>query len=75
MPDAPGEAATLLEVFGVGGIIGIGFPPDFDVAFNLGAGHPIEFEHFALSVGQPDGDAKVPTVPVSGEVSLFSPGR
>src|SRR5205085_3724800 len=40
-PDAPDEAATLLEVFGVGGIVGIGFPFDFDMAFNLGAGHPI----------------------------------
>ena len=75
LADTPGEAATLLEVFGVGFIVGIGFPLDFDVALNLGAGHPIEVEHFAFSVGQPDGDAKVPTVSVFGEVPLFSPGR
>ena len=73
-PDSPDEAATLLEVVGVDGIVGIGLPFDLDVAFNLGAGHPIEFEHFALSVGQADGDAKVPTVGVPGEVPLLSPG-
>src|SRR5206468_348853 len=59
--DAPDEGATLLEVFGVGFIIGIGFAFDFDVAMDFGAGHPMEFEHFALSAGQTDGDAKVPT--------------
>src|ERR1051325_1425154 len=72
-PDSPHEAATLLEVCGVGGIGGIGFAFDLDVAFNLGAGHPIEFEHCALSVGPPDGDAKVPTIGVLGEVPVFPP--
>ena len=75
LPNSPDEAATLLEVIGVGFIIGIGCPSDFYVAFDLGAGHPVEFEHFALSAGQTDGDAKSPTVLVSEEVPLFSPGR
>ena len=75
LPVSPHEAATLLEVVGVGLIVGIGFPSDFDMAFNLGAGHPVEFEHFALSIGQADGDAKVPTVLVPGKVPLLSPSR
>ena len=74
LPDSPDEAATLLEVIGVGFIIGIGFPSDFYVAFDLGAGHPVEFEHFALSSGQTDGDVKIPTVSFRGEISSFSPG-
>ena len=75
LPDSPDEAATLLEVIGVGFIIGIGCLSNFYVAFDLGAGHPVEIEHFALSVGQADGDAKVPAVAVPGKVPLFSPGR
>src|SRR5689334_20462062 len=73
VPDTPSEAATLLEIVGVVFVIGIGFPSDFDVAFDLGTGHPVEFEHFALSIGQTDGDVKIPTVSLRGEISSFSP--
>ena len=73
LPNSPDEAATLLEVIGVGFIIGIGFPSDFNVALNRGAGHLIECEHFALSIGQADGNAKVPTTCLSAKVLLLSP--
>ena len=73
-PHAPDSVATLLKVVGVGFIIGIGFPSDFNVALNRGAGHPIEREHFALSIGQADGNAKVPTACASVKVLLLPPG-
>ena len=72
-PNSPGEAATLLEVVGIDWVVRVGFALDLNVAFNLGAGHPIEFKHFALSIGQTDGDAKVPTGGVPGGVSSFNP--
>src|SRR6059036_559955 len=36
LPNSPGEAATLLEVGGVGWVVGVGLTPDLNVALNLG---------------------------------------
>src|SRR5216683_2402494 len=39
---APRKTAALLEVFGVALVIGIGCPPDLDMAFNHGTSQQVE---------------------------------
>ena len=47
---APDETEALLEVFGVAWVVGVSFPPDFEMALDYRAGPPIDRQHAALAV-------------------------
>ena len=70
---APGKAPALGEVFGVVWVVGVGGPFDFNVAFNLGAGHLVEFEHARLVLDPLGLDAEPPRLAGGGEVLVILP--
>jgi len=72
--DAPSKAVALGKGLGVAWVVGVGCPPDLEVAFNSGAGQLVKGEHAALALFGVVADAEVPTSPCRGEVFALQPG-
>ena len=58
----------------VANVVGVGCPPDLDMAFDGGADHPTKGEHAATALTGMDSHAEPPVVPRRGEVFTLQPG-
>ena len=71
---APGKTTALGEVLSVAWVVGVGCPPDLDMTFDSGAGHPVKGEHTARSLLPVDPYAEKPLLSRRREVFMLLPG-